>query len=168
MRGWIRLGLVATALWVIASTVTIIYQGKSPTWREVKAAEYADWYHHKVELGTGRSVADWDRQMAGALEVCLDAQARKPQAERNPEICNISLRYTEPSVLETMAIQFRAISHLMGEWLRTFVLPILLWSFFMPFSFWFVTIGGTLLVLRLRGERPHPSAQRNGFFKDMF
>jgi hypothetical protein len=168
MKGWMRLGLLATALWVVASSATIIYQGKSDTWREIKQAEFADWYRAKVEAGTGRSVADWERQMSSALEVCRAAQARKSEAERNPELCNFSLRYAEPSVTERVSINFGAASHMTASLLRAYILPILLWSFFVPFCFWFVTIGTVLLVLRLRGEQPQVSKPRDGFFKDIF
>lgn len=168
MKGWMRLGLLATALWVIASSAMIIYQGDSETWREIKAAEHADWYRAKVETGTGRSVADWERQMRDALDVCRAAQARKPEAERNPEICNFSLRYADPSVIERVGINFRAMSHQTGAWLRAYILPIALWSFAAPFCFWFVAIGTILLVLRLRGDRPSLSEHRTHPFKDMF
>jgi hypothetical protein len=154
MRGWIRLGLVVTALWVVGAIVTVIYLGKAPTWNDVRQDVFAGWHQATVESETGRSVAEWDLQVRVARETCQASLAGKSiSAERQAELCYVSPLYSEPSALGWVGIYLRAISQYAAEWLYEFLIPLAVWAFFVPFCVWFIGIASVLLVLRLRGDR---------------
>jgi len=160
MRGWIRVGLVLTALWVVALAVAVVYQGEAPVWRELKVKSFAQWHRETVESETGRSLADWDLQVRVARESCLAHQARKPSVGE-VDACQISPLYAKPSTVEWIGIYVDAIVQYVTDWLHVFLFPIAVWSFFVPFCIWFIGIAAALLMLRLRGDRPRQTpAQR--------
>ena len=162
MRGWIRLGLVVTALWVVGAIVTVVYLGKAPTWNDVREKVFADWHQGIVESETGRSVAEWDLQVRVARETCLAALASKSiSAERQAELCYVSPLYSEPSAFGWVGIYLRAILQYAAEWLHEFLIPVAVWAFFVPSCVWFIGIASVLLVLRLRGDRPHSAERPN-------
>jgi hypothetical protein len=162
MRGWIRLGLGATALWVAASIVAVIVLGTSPNWREVRDKTIAGWHQATVESETGRSLAEWDLQVRVARETCFAGLAKKSiSAERQVELCTVSPFYAEPSKIEWVGIYLRATAHYIADWFHVFLLPIAIWALFVPFCVWFIGIAGVLLVLRLRGDRPRTAERPN-------
>jgi hypothetical protein len=162
MRGWIRLGLIVTALWVAASIVTVIYLGAAPSWREARDRAFAEWHRQIVETETGRALAEWDLQVRVERQTCFDALAKKSiSAERQAELCNISPLYAQPEKLDWMGIYARAIPRYIADWFHEFLFPIAVWAFFVPFCLWFTGVAGALLVLRLRGDRPRTAERPN-------
>ena len=162
MRGWIRLGLIGTALWVVASIATVIYLGSAPRWGDVRNQVFAEWHRETVESETGRALAEWDLQVRVVRETCLGALAKKGiSPERQAELCNVSPLYAEPSTFEWIRIYLRTVGNYVAGWLHEFLLPIAVWAFFVPFCLWFIGIAGVLLVLRLRGDRPRSAERPN-------
>ena len=162
MRGWIRLGLVVTALWVVGSIVTVVHLGTAPGWGEVKAKSFADWHRQTVETETGRSLAEWDLQIRVARETCLAGLARKSiSPERQTELCAVSPFYAEPSRFEWIGIYLGAVANYAAAWVHEFLLPVAIWAIFVPFCVWFIAMAGALFVLRLRGDRPHSAERHN-------
>jgi len=162
MRGWIRLGLIGTALWVAAALVGVIYLGEAPAWGEVKDKAFAEWHRDTVESETGRSLAEWDLQVRVARETCAAALAKKSiLPARQAELCDISPLYAEPTTFEWIVIYLRTIGHYVVAWVLAFLLPIAVWAFFVPFGVWFIGIASVLLVLRLRGDRLRAAERPN-------
>jgi len=162
MRGWIRLALLGTALWVAASTVYVIYLGAAPGWREIRDGVFADWHRQTVESETGRALTEWDLQVRVARETCLAARANTSiSPERQAELCDISPLYAEPSTAGWIGIYLRALTNYAAVWVHEFLLPIAVWAFFVPFCVWFIGVASVLLVLRLRGDRARAAERPN-------